>query len=166
MEGGSSDNELLISVILAVKQRKNECGINGGQDTKEGQNAFYPCQNKTFLSKILSAYAQQLMTFSHTTIFSYFPPSNFQGLTSRKSCLGRRVCLKTRLVFHYHQCLSQTGSKLKQIFLDTIVLGVQGDYRGLRKLLPLYFSDRLFRPIRTHGLATLNTTLYYRENLR
>ena len=27
-----------------------------------------------------------------------------------------------------------------------------------------YFPDRLLQPIRTHGFATLNTTLYYREH--
>lgn len=51
IEGGSSANELLISGILAVKWRKNECGINGGQHIKEGQDAFYPFQTKPSFSR-------------------------------------------------------------------------------------------------------------------
>jgi len=35
---------------------------------------------------------------------------------------------------------------------------------GKIKLRPLYFPVFLLQPIGTHGFATLNTTLYYREH--
>ena len=73
--------------------------------------------------------------------------------------LSRLLHCELLLLMVLSCCYGPYGNLLDATVQYIALLALEGV-----KLHPLYFPDFLLQPIRIHGFATLNTTLYYREH--